>query len=102
MTKNTKNFIISNEKINLDKIFKSKEITAKIKFEHTDGKIYEFCTERNLLNNCQMFTYNNWNDCYAGDLKEIKIIIKNIYLKAKVIVKNLFKNFIKKFFFIFL
>ena len=60
---------------------KTKEIT----FIHKDGKEYTFKAEVNTLNGAWMFTYNNWRQCFAGTLRDINSIIKDIRKKTKVL-----------------
>ena len=57
-----------------------------IKFIHKDGKEYHFVTERNSLNNNQMYSFNNYLDCYASDLRTVK---SNIHKKAKVMESDI-------------
>ena len=70
----------------------AKEITGFIKFIHSDGKQYHFVTERNQLNNNQMFSWDNWRGCFASDLTHVKSIIKSIKQKAEIIECNISKN----------
>ena len=60
-----------------------------IKFIHKDGKTYHFITERNQLNNRQMYSLNNWYNCYASDLRTVKNIIRNIHKNTKVIESDI-------------
>jgi len=67
-------------------------LKAEIKFIHKDGKEYHFVTERNNLSGNQMFSYNNWLDCFASDLKEVKTIMQNIKKKAVIISEAIDNN----------
>jgi hypothetical protein len=64
---------------------KGKAMKGEIKFIHTDGKKYHFVTDRNSLNNNQMYSFNNWLDCFASDLRHVKSIIRDIHKKATVL-----------------
>ena len=65
------------------------EITGYIKFIHSDNKEYHFVTERNNLNNSQMYSFNNWSSCFVGDLRIVKRIIKGLHEKTNVIESNI-------------
>ena len=55
-----------------------KEYKDEIKFRHQDGKVYIFKTEKNLLNNDQMWWFEPQVTMYAGTVREAKTIAKNI------------------------
>jgi len=65
------------------------DLKGFIIFVHKNGKEYHFVTERNTLNNKQMYSFNNWLDCYASNLRTVKSIIKDIRKKAKVIESDI-------------
>ena len=66
----------------------AKEITGYIKFEDSKGK-HHFVTERNNLNNAQMYSFDNWYGCYASNLTHVKSIIRDIKAKATIIESTL-------------
>ena len=57
----------------------------KIRFIHSDGKEYCFETRANPLNGCQMYTFDEWYNCYTSDKRSINSIIEKITQKAQVI-----------------
>ncbi len=66
-----------------------KELSGYIKFIHKDDKQYHFVTMRNPLNNRQMYSFNNWRECFASDLRHVKSIVRDIHKKAEVIESNI-------------
>jgi len=49
-----------------------------------DGVSYIFKCERNTLNNNMMWTINEWRDCYAGTMKDVNSVIREIKKNCKV------------------
>ena len=64
-----------------------KDWKYNFKFIHSDGLVYEFHTETNELNNCQMYWYtgNGQTNMYYGSKKDIKQVIENIESKCTII-----------------
>ena len=61
------------------------KLKEKFTFIHSDNLQYHFATEKNDLNNMQMYTFNKWKTCLASNTKEVKTIIKNIRKKRIII-----------------
>ena len=56
----------------------NKDWKCKFKFIGLDNKEYTFISETNILNNNQMWTINDWQDCYYGNRADVKKVIKAI------------------------
>ena len=54
------------------------EYKDAIEFEHTNGEVYIFRTERNTLSNNQMWWFEPLPAMYAGTVKEARSIAKKI------------------------
>lgn len=51
----------------------------KIDFIHTDGSTYQFRAKKNPLSGDWLYSFNNWQSCFATSSKrEITTIVKNI------------------------
>jgi hypothetical protein len=73
------------------------ELKGEIKFIHyRDGKEYHFVTAPNALTDSQMYSFNNWRDCYASDTDEVRSIVRGIHQKAKKIISSDFEYLMKR------
>ena len=60
-----------------------------IRFIHHDGMEKHFVTEKNSLTGNQMYSFDNWQACYASDIRYVKSIVRDIKAKATVLEANL-------------